>query len=137
MEALEHNMMVQAGALSSAAEQAAAHREELTKMMEELHATIIHQTALHAKVEEVIEERPPVRVPPGFQGADLRVTPTKAPAAEDPWTAVAGRASEDPWANSTARARGAQALKPLRVDHEATADAGDAEPEDRLLRTQQ
>ena len=117
MEALENGMMLQSGALSSAAEQAAAHRVELTRMMQDLHETIIHQAALHAKVEEVIEDRPippAVRVPPGFQGADLRVTPTKAPAAEDPWTAAAGRSSEDPWANSSARARGARSQQSAR-----------------------
>ena len=117
MEALENGMMLQSGALSSAAEQAAAHRVELTRMMQDLHETIIHQAALHAKVE-VVEDRPPVRVAPGFQGADLRVTPTKAPAASDPWTAVAGRASDDPWAKFTARARGAWGPQPSRGDQD-------------------
>ena len=104
MQAIESRMMMQSGALSSAKEQAEAHREELTRMMRDLHETIVHTAALHAKVEETkAEARPTPRVPPGFQGADLRVTATKAPVGQgpdDPWSAVAGCSSADPWANS-------------------------------------
>jgi len=95
MEAIEATMMTQSGALSSAKEQAEAHREELTRMMRDLHETVVHTAELPKKVRE----RPAVRVPPGFQGADLRVTVTKSPTspdAGDPWTAVAGRLSADP-----------------------------------------
>ena len=44
MEAIEATMMMQSGALSSAKEQAEAHREELTRMMRDLHDTVV-QTA--------------------------------------------------------------------------------------------
>ena len=80
--AIESTLMVQSGALASAAEQAEAHRTELTRMMQDLHETIVHTAAISAKVE--VQERPPVRVPPGFQGAEIRVTPTKKPEGEDP-----------------------------------------------------
>ena len=85
--AIENTLMLQSGALSSAKENAEAHRDELTRMMKDLHETIVHTAALSAKVEE----RPAARVPPGFQGADLRVAPTKIPASAE--TGVPGR----PW----------------------------------------
>ena len=110
MEQIESTMMVQSGALSSAREEAQEHRQELTRMMQDLRDTIIHQAELQKKVEGRVPEAPAVRVPPGFAGADLRVTPTKAPArpssGDDPWAAVAGRSSSDPWANTNARERG-------------------------------
>ena len=67
IEAIETTLMVQTGALASAKEQAEAHREELTQLMKNLHETVVHMGSLQTKVEE----RPAVRVPPGFQGAEL------------------------------------------------------------------
>ena len=130
--AIESTLMVQSGALASAAEQAEAHRTELTRMMQDLHETIVHTAAISAKVE--VQERPPVRVPPGFQGAELRVTPTKKPEGEDPWSAVEGRSSSDPWANRTARERGARPQQPAQADA-AEAETASAGTEDLLLKT--
>ena len=77
IEAIEQTLMVQSGALASAKDQAEAHREELTALMKNLNETVIHMVSLQTKVETKVEERPTVRVPPGFQGANLQVTPTK------------------------------------------------------------
>ena len=71
VEALGNTIMMQIGALPSAKTRPEAHREELTRMMKDLHETIVHTAALSAKVEEP----PAARVPPGVDGADLRVTP--------------------------------------------------------------
>ena len=54
MEALENTMMMQSGALSSAAEQASVHRDEITRMMKDLHDTVVHQAELHKKVEVIV-----------------------------------------------------------------------------------
>ena len=49
MEAIEGTLMMQSGALSSAKEQAEAHREELTRVMKDLRDAVIHQAELHKK----------------------------------------------------------------------------------------
>ena len=72
VDAIEQTLMVQSGALASAKDQAEAHRNELTAMMQNLHDTVVHMGTLKEKLD-----KPAVRVPPGFQGADLSVTPTK------------------------------------------------------------
>ena len=125
IHAIEQTLMVQSGALARATDQAEAHRDELTAMMKHLHDTVVHTGSLKEKLE-----KPAVRVPPGFQGADLSVTPTK----EDPWQATAGRSSADPWANRAARERGARQLP---ADDEAKEVTEEPNSENLLLRTLQ
>ena len=94
MDGIESTLMVQSGALANAAEQAAAHRTELNKTMQDLQETLVHMGTPKSRVEE----RPAVRVPPGFHGADLQVTPTRPQA---PAEAEGPDPSEDPWAATT------------------------------------
>lgn len=128
IDGIEQSLMVQSGALAAAKDQAEAHREEIAAMMKNLHDTVVHMGSLKENVE-----KPVTRVPPGFQGADLQVTPTKKEeGAEDPWQATAGRSSADPWANRAARERGARQPP---ADDKAKEVTEEQKAEDLLLRT--
>ena len=68
IEQMENTMMLQSGALSSAREEAEAHRVEMTKMLKDLHDTVAHTAALKDKLKETaVPDLPPCAAPPGFE----------------------------------------------------------------------
>ena len=76
--AMENTMLMQSGALSDSRAQAEAHRSELTKMMQDLHDTVVQTAALQQTLQNAAQEtiaepaeEVPLLSPPGIAGDPL------------------------------------------------------------------
>ena len=65
IEQMESTMLSQSDALSSAREEAESHRVQLTKMLKDLHDTVVHTAVIKEQLEESSPDRP-LLPPPGM-----------------------------------------------------------------------